>query len=392
MAQPTLTQASFRGRDDDVGLNSSTFNGGGGLNTNWTQSVSTPFRVRFLIQETGSGSSNDTQFKLYYSHNSGTYREMGQGTNTLVQCTLSTQYTNGATTSQVLGAGTYIAGESLGGVETEGNNSTGNIDIETSKEFELEWCLAVDGAAVSDGDTFDFRVRRGSTLLDVYTNTPQITCDVPPLPDVIGGLGDSAFFQSSWQNLYTTAGWSSANQYFMQGNIETHPSTIQPYHVRLTGNSLRAKALGVTAPGLFPAGANDTISKSVSLATGRYVLEYWQVEHDDGDWTITIKSNGTTVKTISGVEAVGETTWQGPFAHPFYHSTGNVTIEFYYKAPDVPTDNNTGIKVTGLRIREQAGIDSFTLTASAAATTPMAGTLVMRDFANDQVKLSEVIT
>ena len=59
----TTDQIKFRGRNDDVGLNSTTFNGGGGLNGDWTQNTDINFRVRFEVNETGGAAGNNQNAK-----------------------------------------------------------------------------------------------------------------------------------------------------------------------------------------------------------------------------------------------------------------------------------------------------------------------------------------
>jgi len=368
MTQPTFDQDSFRGRDDDVGLNSATFNGGGALNADWTQLSDVKFRVRFLIQETAAASNVDQSHTLWFSYNSGSYEVIG-GTGAEVVPDESSQYTTGDTTTQVIGAGTYTTGDCEGGVET--GVVTGNIDIDASSEHEVEFCIAIVGSIVSEGDTIDLRVRRSNgTVLDSYTRTPRITVTKPPEPDNTAYTGDPVFEAGSFTDLYTTAGWSADNEYFEQGNILTHPSSDQPTLVKAVGNSLRMKAEGVAAPGLFPAGADDTITKTVTgLSAGKYVYEYYQVSHDDGTRTTRLLSGAgaTEVLLITGDEADGDTTWQGPFHHVFTHLGGDLVIEVYYDTVAVPSDSNTGIKDTAIIIREYVGF-TLGLTAEASAT------------------------
>lgn len=174
MGAAAFDQDAFRGRNDDVGLNSATFNGGGGLNGNWTQLVDTNFRVRFVIQETAGGMGSNLNLDIWFAINGGSYAQVGAAT--AVRYADTTQYTNGATTTQVIGSGTYTSGDSAGGVDN--SNISGNIDIQ-SEEAEVEYVLQIDSGQVSHNDTITLRVRNNGSVLDTYTNTPTITVNEP---------------------------------------------------------------------------------------------------------------------------------------------------------------------------------------------------------------------
>jgi len=369
MGQPTFDQDAFRGRDDDVALNSAAFTRA--LNTNWTQLTDTAFRVRFLIQETGTATGPDRKFTLYYTYNGGANTPIEDGPELVAAESL--QYSDGAATNQVLGGGTYISGESLGGVEA--GFLTGNIDVEQGNEFEIEFCLVINGSVVAEGGTLVLQVRaENGTVLASYTNTPTITITLPPQPDVSGYLGDVVFEAGSFVDLYGAAGWSAVNQYFEQGNNTTHPPSIQPLLVVLVGNSLRMKSAGVLGPGLFPAGADDTITRTITgLSAGRYVYEYYQVSHDEGTRTTRLLSGAgaTEVLLITGPESDGDTIWAGPFHHVFDHLGGDLVIEVYYDNVDDPGTQDSGIKDSAILIREYVG---FTLDLTAeGSVSPAAG-------------------
>jgi hypothetical protein len=169
-------QDEFQGRDDDVALNSATFNGGGGNNGNWTQLVNVNFRIRYVIQETAGGAQGNQNFTLFFDHEGAGYVEWT--TATPIQPAPTTQYAQGDTTTQVLGAGTYVAGNSEGGVDD--NEDTGNIDYAANEEAEVEFCCTIDSAQVNDGDTIAVRVYESDgTALGSYTQTPTITVDKP---------------------------------------------------------------------------------------------------------------------------------------------------------------------------------------------------------------------
>ncbi len=170
---PVSDQEAFEGRDDDVGLNVDTWNGGGGPNGNWTQTTGVNFRIRYEIQETAGGAFRNQNFSLEYNHNSVGW---GNAVNTtsLIQITTSSQYADGDATTQVIGDGSFIAGD---GVESPSLES-GSITIE-SESTEVEFVLVIDAAQVDDADTIQVRCLADGAGLDSYTQSPTITVDEP---------------------------------------------------------------------------------------------------------------------------------------------------------------------------------------------------------------------
>ena len=175
MGAAARDQDSFRGRDDDVTLNSATFNGGGGLNTGWTQDVNTNFRIRYLVQETAGGMAPNMILELWFIHTQGAGVPEVMTATSALQPAATTQYANGDTTTQVIGSGTYGTDESFGGVDNA--VVTGNLDLAGNDEIECEFCVTIDGAQVANGDTFkNVEVRlSGGTRLNTYTNALTIT-------------------------------------------------------------------------------------------------------------------------------------------------------------------------------------------------------------------------
>jgi len=170
---PVLDQEAFRGRDDDVGLNVDTWNGGGGLNGDWTQLIDTNFRIRFEIQETAGGEHKNVIYRVQYNLAAGGWNDI-TGTSP-IQWASTTEYINLAATTQVIGDGSFSAGDGITGA-----NDTGNVTL-LSSSSELEWCLSIDSAQVTDTQTFQLRIWDADTAgpLDSYTETPTITVDEP---------------------------------------------------------------------------------------------------------------------------------------------------------------------------------------------------------------------
>ena len=168
----TPVQSTFRGKDDNYGLQVD--NGWlAGLGLDWTQDTATVFRVRFVIQETGGKAVNNQQFQLRYLLNdTGGYLPIST-TSDVVRSVISSQFADNDTTSQLIGSGTYVVGESQGADE---DGTTGNIDYAGNDEAELEFCLFVPHDVDLDGDNIKLRVYKSDgTALNSYTDTPSLT-------------------------------------------------------------------------------------------------------------------------------------------------------------------------------------------------------------------------
>lgn len=176
---PSLQQLSFRGRKDNVTLNSTTFDDPNqvsstnlAINTNFTVPVADTFRIRFEIQEAGGASENVT-FHLYVSHNGGTYQQVTTSS-TIVRAVASGQYADDDTTTNVLanGTGTFATGY---GDENGAAPSAGNVSLTASGHTEVEFCLQIQEADVADTDTLTFEVRRSTGALNAYNVRPVAT-------------------------------------------------------------------------------------------------------------------------------------------------------------------------------------------------------------------------
>ena len=195
MTTPLLDQDSFRGRNDDGSETGATWKAA--VNVDWTQDVDEIFRVRFLIQETAGGPANNATGRPQYNLN-------GAGWNTITTTSSVVKSVGSANTSwtltdedettQQIGSGTWEGGAfDDDGLAGELNQ----IDIGGNEETEIEWCLQIVGADVSDEDTIQIRVVTASLgLLDSYTNTPSIT---------VNKAGGTLYYQSAAGTL-TSAG------------------------------------------------------------------------------------------------------------------------------------------------------------------------------------------
>ncbi len=107
MASPIVAQSNFRGRNDDVALNSTSFTHA--LNTNWTQDTDAPFRLRFTVIETNARNSTASR-EIYYSHNGGAYTKVTTTSGPVKLLASSQSITDDTATSQVISSGTFVAG------------------------------------------------------------------------------------------------------------------------------------------------------------------------------------------------------------------------------------------------------------------------------------------
>lgn len=179
-----LDQAGFRARNDNGSEAAATWIAA--LNTNWTQDTDINFRVRFLVQEVGAGTlggilqnagqqSGSLQFRI----NGGAWTVVTAGT--AVRFSNSGNFTNGDSTTQQLGSGTFVAGKMLEADPLQ--TTTLNGDDET----EWEWSLQLRAILLSDGDTVELRVvgEDGATAVFAsYTQIPSITVNIPVPTDL----------------------------------------------------------------------------------------------------------------------------------------------------------------------------------------------------------------
>lgn len=169
MTSPAFTQLTFRGRNDDGSESGATWKATQG--TDWTQDTGVNFRVRFRIDETASRSWSNKTWNLYYQRNSGGYSAVGASTP--VQFSLSSNFADGDDcTSQLTGGtGTFVTDNNGMKETTGGATNTGSAGY----LFEVEFCLILDQAQLTDTDTINLRIYDGSSAIAAYTDTPVIT-------------------------------------------------------------------------------------------------------------------------------------------------------------------------------------------------------------------------
>lgn len=185
-------QTDFRGREDSG--NEATPTWIATANTNWSQDVDVDFRCRFVFAETAGADVTITP-DLEFNLNGGGWTTVGAAT--AIQWGTFTGATDGDATTQLVGSGTFVAGE------LDSNGAYTDITLNNS-ESEMEYCLTIDSAQVADTDTFQLRVTDKGVALDTYTNTPTIT--------VVEAAGVTATWdQDRQQGFATDADWATAS-------------------------------------------------------------------------------------------------------------------------------------------------------------------------------------
>lgn len=153
---PVVRMEGFNTRDDTHGLNATT--GWGTEDANFSQDVDTNFRLRVLVSDTVA-STKTANYKTGLE-----FEINATGGFTAVTATTALQYANSAqytdddavTSSQVTGGQntfTNGTGSENNSAPTAGNTTLGNGNDHTEHEF----CLYIDSAQVTDGDTIEVR-------------------------------------------------------------------------------------------------------------------------------------------------------------------------------------------------------------------------------------------
>lgn len=149
MTTALCTGSAYRGRNDDVSLNSSTFTYS--QNTDWEQNVDVNFRVRFECEETNN-KSFILAWQLEYSTDGSNYYSVTTSSN-VCKAVSSSQFSDLDATTNVLtvSAQTFTAGEgSTDGVGT-------SLQMQ-NQQSEYEFCVQLVGADLNDNDTVYLRI------------------------------------------------------------------------------------------------------------------------------------------------------------------------------------------------------------------------------------------
>ena len=181
-----LNQTGYKIYQDDAGLNSATYYAL--ENKNYNISLSTNFRIRFKVANTGSG-AGDIARRLEFKEGSGSWTQITTNSNN-VRLADSSNYTDAtATTGRLTSAGTFTAGQ---GKDT--GSDTSLVSLGASHYTEDEF--AIKFQATASGKTYQFRITNAGTALDGYLAIPTIAPGTLPsllkmegVLHVKGGLG-----------------------------------------------------------------------------------------------------------------------------------------------------------------------------------------------------------
>lgn len=162
---PVYDQSAFRGRNSDGNETTATWIAA--ENANWAiTGTSYHFKIRFVVQETAGGSAAKT-YKLQYSLNGGSWTDVTGSSDPVISDENTLDGT--ATTDQIGGTGTFIAGNFVGI-----GGTSASITIPASGHTEIEYGIL--WTSPTPGDSIQFRVIIPvSTVLGAYSNTPTLT-------------------------------------------------------------------------------------------------------------------------------------------------------------------------------------------------------------------------
>lgn len=183
----TLTQSTFRGRNDDGNEVTATYKPG--VNgDNWSQEVNQNFRIRFEVTWVGDAVTPEVvlsaRLQFRYTPIStgipGAWVNVNTGTEDFFGVTSSstTGFFDGQDCTQQIGAGAPYETNNNGCDDSNGLAGpctlTG-VGPGFGDQAEFEYCLVIIGDDVANGDIFEFRIVNGATLFDAYADIPQVT-------------------------------------------------------------------------------------------------------------------------------------------------------------------------------------------------------------------------
>jgi hypothetical protein len=181
----TYSQDGFRFRNDDGSETEATWISA--LNTvPASLPVDENFRVRFLLSSVASASASILTAKVYASHNGGSFVLQYADGSTVLKATGSAfsgvgfGFWHGSNTTQQIGSGQYDAAPNAGISEGQAWMVTNQLDwakdAGAETEIEVEYCMQINSALVSPGDTIELRVfnTSGDPFTGAYNEVPII--------------------------------------------------------------------------------------------------------------------------------------------------------------------------------------------------------------------------
>src|SRR5690242_5385468 len=168
----TIGQAGFRLRNDDGSESGASWKAA--QNANTAINVDTNFRVRFLMQNSGTTALNNLVAQLEYTLNGGASTNVN-ATSTVVRSSASPNVADAANITQQLtgGTGTFIG--LTGYDEVDGAAGGASLDVPASGNFEVEYSIQIRSADVNNGDVIHLKVTNaGTDFTGSYTQFPAI--------------------------------------------------------------------------------------------------------------------------------------------------------------------------------------------------------------------------
>lgn len=175
MAGTTLVQYAWRIRTDSTAAEGGTPVWGAAEDTVFDPAVSTPFRIRFSIENTGGSSAAAHAWSIFVSRNSGAYAGVSTSSSYVqaVDATAGASSNGSAITSALLtgASGTFASGVycDVGG--------TAPLALSGNCYTEFEFGLEFTSSAVA-GDTYAFEVYFNGAALNTYNKIPTLTIPV----------------------------------------------------------------------------------------------------------------------------------------------------------------------------------------------------------------------
>jgi len=234
-----MRQVSFRGRNDDgvegaapppVTTSGATWIAG--LNENWDQRPSTPFRVRILVEQDplGFGGFN-TPIGLRSSYNGEPFIDVTSGTQFIRSINSSFYADQDESTDFVgrLGTGVWADITDNGGAVGQSGSSKSVNFGQGLDEIEIEFCLEIVSAEVVNGDTIELQGRQSTAGFgDGYTESPLITVFKPiSIVTTATGVQDlSTENQISWEQVVDAPVGSGTMLLAFVGGVDSQRPSI----------------------------------------------------------------------------------------------------------------------------------------------------------------------
>ena len=166
---PTFDHTNFQFYADDGSESAATALAA--VNTDITLASDGECRYRGEIDNDSANNAAAENFRLEYSHNSGSYSNVFATSSVIINKASAFVSDNTVTTNRISGVGsTFTAGlfESSSGVPA-------SIAVDSDEHTEIEFMLGIVTADVSDGDTIDLRYYSTDGSTFTYTNIGRIT-------------------------------------------------------------------------------------------------------------------------------------------------------------------------------------------------------------------------